>query len=317
MFKLSTFAIAALSVGSHAGASYDGLTKDQTFAIERKALMNAQEEFVLDKFTDKKSQPQKSGDTLKMHYWEHIDEAGVYELTEGVTPASTDMVRVGVEGALKHQGAWVPFTDLLMLQHENAGEFHKETGAELGYVLGRVLEKDAFTVALGGAGTTIPFTNIDADLKLIRKALRTANAPKFTKLKTGSTKVGTKPVNEGWYGFFSLNDADIVRGAADFLSVEDYGYTNDIAPNEIGVIKSLGLRIIETQYLGDGNALFLGDGGLGSLSLGGKNKVEYIVQALGSEGATDALKQRGTSGVKTTVGSMVLRSDFVVNYATV
>ncbi len=312
--KMSTAAV--LAVSSIAAATYAGLTKDQVFAIERKALMNAQEEFVLDKFTDKKTMPQKSGNVLKMHYWDHIDEAGVAVLTEGVTPTATEMVRVGVEGALKHQGAWVPFTDLLMMQHENAGEFHKETGAELGYVVGRVLEKDAFTIALAGAGTTVAFTTIDAGLKSVRTALRTANAPKFTSIKSGSTKVGTTPVNAGWYGFASLADADLFRGATDFMSVEDYGYTTDIAPNEIGVIKSLGLRIIETDYVVDGAALFLGDGGLGSLSMGSKNRIEYIVQELGSEGSTDALKQRGTSGVKTSTGSVVLRADYVVNMAT-
>jgi len=226
------------------------------------------------------------------------------------------MVRVAVEGSIKRQGAWVPFTDELMEQHENAGEFHKETGSELGYVVGRVLEKDAFTVGLAGAGTTIPFTGIDADLKLVRTALRTANAPKFTKIKTGSTKVGTTPINEGWYMFFSLNDADLARAAADFISVEDYGYSDGIAPNEIGAIKSLGLRIIETDYLVDGEALALGEEGLGSLGLGGKNKMEYIVQELGSEGSTDALKQRGTSGVKTRTGFMVLMADRVVKYTT-
>lgn len=297
-------------------ATYGGLTKDQTFAIERKALENAQEEFVLSKFTDKKSMPQRYGNVLKFHYWDHIDEAGVSVLVEGVTPASTDMVRVSVEGALKRQGAFVPFTDELMEQHENAAEFHKETGTELGYVVGRVLEKDAFAVALAGAGTTIPFTGIDADLKLVRKALRSANAPKFTSIKTGSTKVGTKPVNAGWYGFTSLNDADLFRAATDFIPVEDYGYTTDIAPNEIGAIKSLGLRIIETDYIDDGAALFLGEGGLGSLDLSGKNRLEYIVKELGSEGSTDALNQRGTSGVKTRTGFTVLKASHVVKLAT-
>lgn len=297
-------------------ATYAGLTKDQTFAIERKALMNAQEEFILDRFTDKKTVPQKHGNQLIFHKWDHIDEAGVNTLVEGVTPASTDMVRTTVTGTLARRGAWVPFTDELMEQHENAGEFHKETGKELGYVLGRVLEKDAFTVALAGAGTTIPFTGIDADLKLIRKALRQANAPKYTEIKTGSTKVGTTPVAGGWYGFASLNDADLFRAAADFLPVEDYGYTDGVVKNEIGVIKSLGLRIVETDYLADGAALFIGDGALASLNLGGKNRLEYIVQELGSEGSTDALKQRGTSGIKTRVGSVVLHPEYTVNYTT-
>ncbi len=293
-------------------AAYGTMNKDVLFAVERKALENAQEVFILDKFTDKKSMPQKNGNALKFHRWEHIDETEVHQLTEGVTPASTELVRVSIEGTLKRQGAWIPFTDELMEQHENAGEFHKQAGAELGYSLGRVLERDAFDLALAGAGVTVPTTNIDADLKLVRKALRVANAPKFTSIKNGSTKVGTKPVNAGWYGFTSVNDADAFRGAADFLSVEDYGYTNDIAPNEVGAIKSLGLRIIETDFVADGNALFLGEGGLASLGLGGKNRIEYITQELGSEGSTDALKQRGTSGVKSRTGAVVLDPSRVV-----
>ena len=297
-------------------AKYSTINKDLVFAIERKALENAQEEFVLDRFTDKKSMPQKSGNALKFHRWEHIDESGVSTLTEGVTPDSTEMVRVSITGTLARRGAWVPFTDELMEQFENAGEFHKQTGVELGYTLGRTLERDMFVTALAGAGTTVAFSSIDADLKSVRTALRAANAPKFTTIKTGSTKIGTKPVNAGWYGFASIADADLFRGATDFLPVEDYGYTTDLVPNEIGVIKSLGLRIVETDYVVDGEALFLGDGGMGSLSLGGKNRVEYIIQELGSEGSTDALKQRGTSGVKSTTGAVVLRSDYVINMAT-
>ncbi len=305
-------------------AKYSTINKDLLFAVERKALENAKELFVLDRFTDKKTMPQKSGNALKFHRWEHIPETDVHTLVEGVSPDSGEMVRVSINGALARRGASVPFTDELMEQHENSGEFHKATAEELGYVVGRVLEKDMFTVALAGAGTTVPFTGIDADLKLVRTALRTANAPKFTSIKSGSVKVGTSPVNAGWYGFFSIADADLARAATDFLSVEDYGYTTDIAPNEIGVIKSLGLRIVESDYVADGAALFIGDGGLASLGLSGKNKLEYIVKELGEgvgingagDAVTDALNQNGTSGVKTRTGSVVLNADYVVNLAT-
>ncbi len=147
--------------------------------------------------------------------------------------------------------------------------------------------------------------------------MRKANAPKFTSIKTGSTKVGTKPVNAGWYGFFSIDDADLARAAADFLSVEDYGYTDGIVPNEIGVIKSLGLRIVETEFVTDGEALFLGEGGLGSLGLGGKNRISYMVQELGSEGSLDPLKQRGSTGVSSETGFLVQMASHVVKMATV
>jgi len=301
------------------GNTYAGLTKDQTFAIEKKCLKNTQEAMVLDRFTVKKTQPKQSGKNLKFHYWDHISDNDIHVLAEGVTPDSTAMVRVGVDSAIKYRGGSVKFTDELMLNHENALEFHKETALELSYALGVGLEKEQFTIALAGAGTTITTAgDINADLKLVRKALRTANAGKFTTIKSGSTKSGTVPVNAGWYGFCSLDDGDLFRAATDFISVEDYGYSENIVDNEIGVIKSLGLRIVETQHMVDGNSLFIGEDALGSVSLGGKNKPEYIVKELGEAGVgingsgeavSDDLNQNGSSGIKCSTGFVVLRAD--------
>ena len=295
-----------------ASNTYAGLSKDQVFSIERSALINVQEEFVLDKFTDKKTQPQKNGSTLILHYWEHLDESAVQILAEGVPPTDTELVRTTVNGSLQRQAASVGFTDEMMEMHENAGEFHKQSSIELSYVLGRKLEKDAFNIALNGAGTVLPMTSIDADLKLMRNALRTANAPKFTTIKNGSTKVGTKPVNEGWYVFASINDCDLLREAADFLPIEDYGYASDAVTNEIGVIKSLGLRIVETQYINDGSAIGFGEGFIGSLGLGGKNRIEYILKELGSSGTADKANQNGSATVKSRTGFMVIRPEFGV-----
>jgi len=307
------------------GNTYAGLTKDQTFAVERTALKNSQEAMVLDRFTAKKTMPKQHGKNLKFHYWDHISDSDVHDLVEGVSPETTEMVRVAVDSSIKYRGASVPFTDELMLNHENAMEFHKETAVELGYSLGVALEKEQFTIALAGAGTTITTAgDINADLKLVRKALRTANAPKHTTIKSGSTKNGTVPVNAGWYGFCSLDDGDLFRAATDFIPVEEYGYSDNIVDNEIGVIKSLGLRIIETQHLADGAALFIGDDALGSVSLGGKNKPEYIVKELGDgvginaagDAVTDALNQNGMSSVKCSTGFMVLRADYCIKLTT-
>ena len=299
-----------------------GLNSDLQYSVERSALKNAQEAFTLGKFTSKKSVPQKNGHALKVHYWEHIATSEIQDLVEGVTPQSTDMVRVSRTGQLKRQGAWVPFTDELMEQHENAAEFHKETSKELGYTLGGKLEADAFSVSLNDAGVVVDVAvagSIDQALKDARKAFRINNAPKFTTIKTGSTKVGTKPVNAGWYLFCSINDADVYREAGDFLSVEDYGYTSDLAENEIGVIKSLGIRIVENPRVGDGMSLMLGDEGLATLDLSAKNRIEYIVKELGTsvtvadDGtvAPDALDQAGSIGVKSRTGSMVLMPRYV------
>ena len=96
------------------------------------------------------------------------------------------------------------------------------------------------------------------------------------------------------------------------MPVEDYGYTQDLIENEIGVIKSLGLRIVETEYVSNGSSVFIGEGAFASLGLSSKNRIEYIVKGLGEEGANDGLNQRGSSGAKTRSSTAVLRSDYVV-----
>ena len=144
----------------------------------------------------------------------------------------------------------------------------------------------------------------------------------LTSIKTGSTKVGTRPVNAGWYLFVDVDDADSIRKVADFLSVEDYGYTSDLVPNEIGVIKSLGIRIVESLNIGQGNALMIGDEAFADLGLGGKNRIEIIRNELGSGTVVDAsgnvvsdhLKQAGSIGVKTRNSAMTIFNDRLIRF---
>jgi len=281
------------------------------------ALKNAQEAMVMSKFTDKKSLPKYYGHQYKVHYWQHIPTTEVKTLAEGVTPASTDLVRVSLTGSINRQGLWTPVTDEFQEMFENSPEFNKEASTELGYSLGSKLDSDAIDVAIAGAGTQFDLAvdfggDIDEALKAIRKALRKANAPKITKVKTGSTKVGTKPVAGGWYIICSVDDADTFRGATDFLPVEDYSYSDGILENEIGVIKSLGLRIVESMNAASGNCVAVAEGALGEVSLAGSKNIEYIIKSLGSEGSSDPLDQRGSVGVKSRAGVFVMRAEYLV-----
>jgi N4-gp56 family major capsid protein len=299
-------------------AKYEnGVNQDIIFYAERNALKNAQEAFVMGKLTDKKSLPKFYGHSYKVHFWQHIPTTEVNDLQEGVTPSSTDLVRVAKTGSLARKGMWIPITDEFSEYHENSPEFAKEASTELGYSLGTALDKDAVDVAYAGAGTQLDLAvdfggDVDKALVAMRNALRKANAPKFTKVKSGSTKVGTKPVAGGWYIIASIEDCEILKTASDFLPVEDYSYSDGIMENEIGVIKSLGLRIIESLNATVGQVVAVADGALGEISLSGAKNIEYIHKALGSEGSTDPLNQRGSTGVKSRSVVFVMREEYLV-----
>jgi len=298
-------------------ATYDTINKDLLFAIERKAMKQMREINALDKLTSKEKMPKKSGDALKFHYYEEIATSAIQDLVEGVSPTETDLVRVSIEGKVKHTGTSIPYTDVLMNQHENAGELVREMSRELGYTMGRKIEQAGFGVALAGAGTTIPFTTMEAGVLAVSKAMRNANVPKTTAIKDGSTKVGTKPVNAGWYGFCSVDDGDLFRALADFVPVEEYGYTADLYTNEIGTIKSLGLRIVDSQNIADGAALFVGEDGLASLGFEADTKAEIIHKELGSAGQADPINQRGSVGVKSSTQLFIKRADRIVKMDTI
>ena len=292
--------------------TYSEISKDLLFALEARALAQSREVNALDKLTSKEKMPKRSGNELKFHYYEEIDTDAIEDLVEGVSPGETELVRATVSGQIKHTGVAIPYTDVLMNQHENAGELVSKMSSELGYSMGRKIEKDGFAIALNGAGTTIPFTNIDDGLKAVAKAMRVTNCPKTTAIKDGSTKNGTSPVNSGWYMFCSVDDGDLFRGATDFLPVEDYGYSDNIFVNEIGAIKSLGLRIIDTANLNDGASVCVGEDSIASLGFESDAKSEIIHQNLGSSGTSDSLKQRGSVGVKSSTQLFVKRADRLV-----
>jgi len=306
----------------------NGINQDVIFSTERKALKTATEEFALGRFAAKKTVAKYSGNQLKCHYFEHLPDDAVKDLTEGVTPDSANLVRVSKTGVLKRQGLVIPFTDEFQEQFENSPEFHFEAGQEIGYSIGTKLDKDAFSTLLNDAGNTVDVTAVggwDEAFKSARKLFRKANVPQLTSIKTGSTKVGTSPVNAGWYMFVDVDDADAVREATDFLSVEDYGYTDGVVKNEIGVIKSLGIRIVESLNIGSGMALMIGDEAFADLGLSGKNRIEYITKPLGSgvtvdsSGATDvirndALDQMGSTGGKTRNSCMTLFPERILKF---
>lgn len=301
----------------------NGSNQDVIFYLKRKALKVATEAFALGRFASKETLPQMNGHQFKVAYFEHLPDNAIQPLQEGVGVDGTDLTRVSKTGALLRQGGFIPYSDEAKEQFDI--EFLDAAVTELSYSAGTKMEKDGFTSLLNDAGNVIDVTAVgswDEALKQAKLIFRKNNTPKLTAIKTGSVKVGTRPVNAGWYLFASPDDVESIKTASDWLSVEDYGYSTDLVQNEEGVIKSLGIRVVSSLNIGSGNCLMIGDGAFADLGLSGKNRIEVIKNELGSgvvqkaDGTVvaDHLKQAGSIAVKTRNSTMTIFPERLIRF---
>jgi len=105
------------------------------------------------------------------------------------------------------------------------------------------------------AGTTQEACRPTYDFfRKIVKRLKINLAKKNTSMITGSTKVGTTPINSAYYAIVGPDVTYDLEGITEFKAVHEYGYANGVPDNEIGSIHET--RFIETnramKYAGKG-----------------------------------------------------------------
>ncbi len=214
-------------------------------------------------------------------------------------------------------GEWLPFTDDLDIFGEDGARFKKDVTSNLGGAAGETQEKLIFE-ACEASNTSIGYaTSVEATVKDAVTSLRKAIGSKFTTMITGSTKYSTSPIRASYVGFVTVDGANLLDGSAGFVSVENYGYSDGLLPNEIGSVK--GIRVCETTLLGQNGGkeqmIVLAEEAVAEVGVRGLKKIEMIINELGSAGSTDPLKRKGSLGSKFKLGAIVLRPDWVCQVA--
>jgi len=284
---------------------------------DRNLLENARENFIVSNFTAKKSMPTYQGNGVIFSYFEHIPAFDT-PLVEGAaqgTGATLD--KVNIRATMDTYGEFVPFTDDLNIYGEDGARFKKEVTTNLGGAAGETQEKLIFQ-AMAASNTLIAFTTgIDQTIALAETSLRKAIGKKFTSMITGSTKYATSPIDPAYVGFVSIDGANIVKTAADFIPVRKYGYSDGLLPNEVGTIN--GIRICETTLLpqngGKERMFVIAEEAVAEVGIRGMKKIETIIKELGSAGTQDALNRNGAVGSKFRLAAVVLRPDHICDVA--
>lgn len=183
--------------------------------------------------------------------------------------------KVTVEATLNRYGFMIEYTDEVVMFSEDMVQKHYRE--ELGYLMNQtqedLVQKDMLAgagivvnaggnITVGQMGTTITLDDTNADaykvsFDLIRKGVKALvrnRAERNTSIVTGSTKIGTKPVNKAFYGIvgpevkYDLEELQRGSGNAEqFAYVPAYMYAaaSNLAEGEIGSMHDV--RFIESE----------------------------------------------------------------------
>jgi len=254
--------------------------------------------------------------------------ANTTALSEGVTPAGTQLSITDVNATVLQYGDYVTLTDVVLM--ETYDPILTETAEILGEQAGDSLDRLCRAVMVAGASaqyasTAVSVATVGGAMKLdraeVKEAVRTLkgnNARPITSMINPSTGYNTTPLNAAYIGIVHPSTTYDLDDATGWIPVEKYANKSDVMPNEVGSLA--GVRFIESTnaYTVAGTlvttvygTLIFGQNAYAQTRISGE-ALKNIVKPLGSAGTADPLDQRTTSGWKATYVATVLNANFIV-----
>jgi N4-gp56 family major capsid protein len=305
------------------------ISRENTEFYDRTLLYRAVPLFVHTKFAQVRDIPRNAGtNTIKFRRYGNLS-AATTALSEGVTPAGSQLSVTDITASVAQYGDYITITDVI--DYESKDPVLVEAAEILGDQMGDTF--DQLTRDVLAAGTVVTYVGQSSrgaitasDLITateVRKAARTlknAKARRITRMINASTGVATEPVAASFIGFCHSNTTYDLQDETGWVPVEKYASTIKVIEGEVGKIGEV--RFIEStnckvfSAAGSGGidvyaTIILGMDAYGITRISGE-AVRNIIKPLGSAGTADALDQRATSGWKATFVAKILNDAFMV-----
>lgn len=299
--------------------SYGDVSPRVGIVAVAKMLSRIEPILILEKFALVTPLPKNKGGTIK---WRRIRPliASTANLTEGVTPAASQLVYDDVTTVIAQFGGWIQITDIIADLHEDRvlddamTALSDQVGAVKEAVMWGIMRGGTNVYYANGVARTDVNTPIDASLVAQAvKVLKRNHAKKITERLAAGPGIATEPVNASYVGIAHTDNESDIRNIDGFVPVERYGTFKPLDPdNEIGKVNEV--RFILSPQLGyfpDGGGaagtmsstsgtsadvypvMIFGKEAFGTVPLKGVNAVEMAVKnpKMGEPG--DPLGQRG------------------------
>lgn len=256
--------------------------------------------------------------------------AATTALTEGVTPAGSQLSITNITAQALQYGDFVILTDVV--QFETQDPLLTETVEIQGDQAADTF--DQLTRDVLAAGTGVRYANgavsrvttssnvLLVDYRKIARTLAGNNAKKVTRMITAGTGVNTTPIYAAYIVIISPSTHYDLKSLSGFVPVKDYPSTTTVLEDEVGSIDEF--RFIQTTnakvFSAAGAAgvdihadIIIAQNAYGITQIEGE-ALKAIYKPLGSGGTNDALDQRSTQGWKGTFVAKRLNENFLHRY---
>lgn len=298
---------------------------------DRTLLYRAIPLFVHTRWAQVRDIPRKAGTTtIKFRRYGNLS-ASTTPLTEGITPAGSQLSVTDITATVLQYGDFITITDALDYQSQDP--ILMESAEILGDQMGDTI--DQLTRDVLNAGTNVYYAGTghtdrsqvavseiitDTLIKKVVRLLKNNKARRMTKMVNATTGYGTSPLNASYIGIVHPNTTYDLKAITNFVPVEKYASTAGIMDGEVGKYDEV--RFVETTnakvFTGAGagsidvySTIIFGMDAYGTTRISGE-AMKNIVKPLGSAGTADPLDQRATSGWKATFVAKILNDAFLV-----
>lgn len=253
---------------------------------------------------DKKTIPKGKGTNIEFRKFNSLPVPPA-SLTEGVTPAGSNLNITKVTATAHQEGDYVKVSDVLDMQGKDP--VITETSELLGEQAALTIDTRIRDIVT--AGTTVQYANGKANRDALTRA-DVLNGAEVRKAKKRLKKANIKPFEDGCYHMIIDADqeydfkADTTGNG--FIEVIKYAKPENMLTGEIGKYDGVRIRVssnIETvENTNDvevHKSIMYGRHAYGVPEITkGKGKASIIVKPFGSSGTEDPLNQRATIGWK-------------------
>lgn len=305
------------------------VTPAVNYYFSKALLVRALPNLVHTLFGQQRDIPQNMATAVKFRRYTALTPATT-ALTEGTTPAGSQLAITDVTATVLQYGDFVTTTDFLTmttldpLTLEMAKLLGEQAGQTIDQIVRNVIAAGTVVSYAQSRAARINVTATDlvvaADFDKAVRTLKVANAQKITEMVGPDGGYSTTPVNACYVGIIHPSVAYTVRGFTGFKPVEQYAaVVGTPMKGEIGAYNDI--RFVETTYakvftgLGAAGADVYGTIILGKEAYGitriDANALQMIVKPLGSSGTADPLSQRSTAGWKASLVAVILNNAFM------
>ena len=196
---------------------------------DRLLLMRARPYLIHTAFGQKRNLKRNSTDKITFRRYTNLS-AATTPLTEGATPAGSNLATTEVAAVAKQYGDFIELTDVIDLTVEDAVVV--ETVELLGQQFGETIDaltRDALaatmsvTNAASGSNGQTPTDVTEADLDARIKALMGADARMISDVIPAGSGQGTVPIPPSYFAMCDTDLTDDIKALPNFVSTQEYG----------------------------------------------------------------------------------------------